>query len=152
MNEVSKVNFENEILFYVRRISNLMVNHINAAIKETNLTVPQFEIFGYIDLNNGTVTQRKLEEYFGLSHPAVIGLLKQLKSKGFVDVTVNSEDRRQRNVTLTEKAYQFKRSFTSRLGITDDLLSACLTDEQQELLKSLLETMYKGLKDKIPEA
>lgn len=154
MNEVSKANFENEILFYVRRINNLMVTRINSAIKETALTVSQFEIFAYLDMhkrNNGAVTQRELEEFFGLSHPAVIGLLKQLKCKGLVEVTVNSKDRRQRNVVLTEKAELFKRNFKSNIGITDDILSVCLNNEQQEVLKSLLETMYKRLKEKFSE-
>lgn len=152
MDVFSKVNFENEILFYFRRIHNLLITHINSKIKETELTVSQFELLAYLGVNemdNHSVTQKQIEEFFGLSHPAVIGLLKQLQGKGFVEVSVNSEDKRHRNVCLTEKARLFGHRFISKVGIPENIMSALLTPEQQETLKSILEVMYKGLREKI---
>lgn len=152
MDVFSKVNFENEILFYIRRIHNLLITRINSEIKETGLTVSQFEILSYLAVNeidNHSVTQKQIEDFFGLSHPAVIRLLKQLQGKGFVEVSVNSEDKRHRNVHLTEQARLFGQRFISKIGIPEDIMSVLLTPEQQETLKSILEVMYKGLREKI---
>lgn len=151
MNMKTNVDYGEQILFYVRRINDLMANLLNAKIKEKELTVSQTEILIYLYRNkmkNISVTQRDIENFFGLSHPTIIGILKRMQCKGFVNVTVNEEDKRQRDVRLTEKALSFASEMKSYLCFNNDIISCSITAEQQRVLVELLKIIYMGIKTK----
>lgn len=143
------IDYDENVLFYVRRINDLMVNFLNSKIKEKDLTWSQAEIISFLHCNemkNKPVTQKDIETYFGLSHPTVIGILKRLQNKGFVTVTVNKNDKRHRDVMLTDKSIDLKSDIESSLGIKENFLSELMTEEQQKVITELLKTIYIRIK------
>ena len=99
--------------YYFKKINEAFVSNRNKTLKEKGLTSTQMDFLVYLFRHND-VTQRELEVYFGLSHSTVIGIVKRLAEKGYIVVEQNEEDKRQRNILLTEKAYDIQKGMIKR--------------------------------------
>lgn len=99
--------------YYFKKINEAFVSRRNKGLKESGLTSTQMDFLVYMFRHND-VTQRELERYFGLSHSTVIGIVKRLAEKGYIVVEQNEEDKRQRNILLTEKAYDIQKGMIKR--------------------------------------
>ena len=131
---------------YMNKIVNLIENNINLRLKELGLTRAQFEIIIYVlRQENRCTTQRSIEKKFGLSHTTVIGILKRLQKNGFIEISVDLKDRRQRNITVTEKTLGIEAEAVKIHRETEEYFCNRFTDEQMELFLKALETVYEIL-------
>lgn len=141
--------------FYLKRINDIFTNGANQMLRETGITRSQTEILMFLNRNRimeKNVTQKDIEEFFGLSHSTVIGILSRLKGKGFVEICVNESDRRFRDVSMTEKALELSDKMRNNMKKTEEFYSSVLTDEQAAELKKLLCIVYEGLKNNIGDS
>lgn len=141
--------------FYLKRINDIFTNGANQILRETGITRSQTEILMFLNRNRTmgkNVTQKDIEEFFGLSHSTVIGILSRLKGKGFVEICVNESDRRFRDVSMTEKALELSDKMRKNMKKTEEFYSSVLTEEQSEELKKLLRIVYEGLKKNIGDS
>ncbi|MFA6867313.1 MAG: MarR family transcriptional regulator [Clostridia bacterium] len=129
------MEIESDILFKSKLLEDHMIAHFNKQLKVNDMTASQMRILVFLmEIKKGTTTpQKEIQDYFGLKHPTVIGLLKRMEEKGLVTVTIDEKDKRQRNVNIMPKAF-----------------------EQKEMMKKhkicLEEKIYKGFdKDEIIE-
>lgn len=132
-----------EIGFYIKKINDFLLMNANARLKKLELTFSQFHVLMYI-LNgtNSTVLQKEIEQYFGLKHPTVVGLLKRMEKKELIRVEVNPEDRRGNRVVALPKGITVGSEMLKGRNYTDELLTQNLCEKQKNDLKDLLKIIY----------
>ena len=134
------IKLANEHLgYYFKRINEAFVARANKSLKKFELTSTQMDILMYLFRNNSTTsTQRDIEKYFNLSHSTVIGVLQRLTEKGYITVEQSLDDKRQRNVNLTQKAFEVKQYILNhRQKIQNSFAENFSESELESLVKSL---------------
>lgn len=87
------------------------------------VTAPQCRVLMHLESRGGgPVSQKELEQYLGVSHTTVKGLLQRLEEKGYVRTAFDSADGRVKHAYLTEgfclmmeKAQQAMKDFETTL-------------------------------------
>lgn len=141
---------DKSITFYFKHASELLRLYGNEKLKKFNLTMSQFEALVFIGKNyyeNTQITQKDIENYLNISHPTASGLLKRLKEKEFIKITVNEDDKRYRNVTLSKNGFIIEEIIKKIAKDTESIFKKFLTDEQIEDLIKILAQVYEGLKN-----
>ncbi|MBQ8975326.1 MAG: MarR family transcriptional regulator [Oscillospiraceae bacterium] len=85
-----------------------------------------------------TASQKEIEQFLMVQHSTVSGIIKRMEQKGLVRCIPNESDRRIKDVTLTEKADQFKDAFYQcNLIVQQQLTKGMSESDKQELLRLL---------------
>lgn len=148
-----QIKIKETVAYYIKRIVCLQVSYTNSILKEFDLTRSQLGILAYLheqltENPQKVITQKDIEDFFGIAHTTVIGLLNRLKGKGFITVTVNETDKRHRDVKLTQKALSLQHEITDRAVDVINIFEDALSEEQVKNLKDMLTIVYKNLKQK----
>jgi DNA-binding MarR family transcriptional regulator len=101
-----------------------------------------------IENAGGTLAQKNIERILDVSHPTVTGLIARLQEKGFVECGTDREDRRNKIVTMTEKAYSLAQLLRDNRRRAEEALLAGLTDEETEQLGQTLIRLYANLEER----
>lgn len=149
--DVNPIDTDASVSLALKQISNAFVKDANRTLKRIGLTVSQAEILLFLyHTRIQEVSQRDIESHFGLQHPTVIGLLERLRKKGFVQCAVNSEDRRCRTVSLTEKAYEIQQEMELRRKKMEQHLLRDIPDTHLTLLLETLNQMLVNISEEDP--
>ena len=92
------------------------------------------------------ITQKDISEALHIKHPTTIGLLKRLEEKEMLSVVVDPENRKYRNIALTEKGITFIENDRVRRRNTDEYMVEGMTKEEIKILRSLLDRVYDNMK------
>lgn len=138
-----------EIGFLMKIISECIDRMANQNLKQFGLTLSQGRILHYLRERMGIKTSQKdIEDYFDITHPTAIGILKRLESKGFIISEFDSEDKRVKNVYLVpEKENSVHFAMTDFKETVDQKLMQGLTDVQIKDLQLLLKLVLKNLQN-----
>lgn len=123
----------------IKRISHAAKKDTDNALKKWDLTMSQGMVLEY--LNNAPdaeLTQKAIEQHFNLQHPTVSGILKRLEKNGFIRTAVNTNDRRVKDIFLTDKAKQLDTRAKMHQAQMEATFVKGFTDEEVETLRSLL--------------
>ena len=91
------------------------------------------------------VTLRDIERFFDCSHATVSGIVNRLVEKGHVYLETNENDRRAKNVRLTEKEEITFRQIQCEHRQTEEMLLKGFSNEEKEKFSEYLERVYKNL-------
>ncbi len=91
------------------------------------------------------VTLRDIERYFDVSHATVSGLVSRLEEKGFVRAESDKNDRRAKNVSITETAEEMFREMKAQQRETEETLLKGFSDEERRVFKGYLQRIYANL-------
>lgn len=131
-----------------KQIHDSFVCDFNRNLRSLDLTMSQMSILAYLFEHTDTLTmQRDLEQFFQLSHPTVIGILQRMEKKGLIQSVVNADDRRCRNVLLTEKALAIRSAMDIHHEEMEARLTRGMTDYEIHALSDLLDRVCKNLAD-----
>lgn len=137
---------EEKLGLIFRRISNALKKDLDNHLKEIELTMSQGMVLAF--LNNAPqeeLTQKAVEQFFGLQHPTVSGILKRLEKNGFVSCSVNQNDRRLKDIHLTEKARNIHVKAKQHHGELDELMVKGFSTEEADTLMRLLKRVMDNL-------
>ncbi|MBQ6622398.1 MAG: MarR family transcriptional regulator [Mogibacterium sp.] len=134
-----------DIGFLIKQISGKMQAHADAEMKCTELTYSQFHVLGYLARHGMEAPQKEIEEFLGVSHPTVAGLVKRLESKGFVATRADEQDRRTKLVRLTDKALALGDHMREERRKGEEKLRGSLTPAEAEELLRLLKIVYANI-------
>lgn len=110
------------------------------------MTAPQCRVLMYLESRGGAgVSQRELEQYLGVSHTTVKGLLQRLEEKGYVRTAFDSRDGRVKHAYLTEEFLHMKQHTRDALHDFESRLMAGFSPEEMETLRSMLERIYYNI-------
>lgn len=133
---------ENNIGFLLKQITDKMRTKADADMKCSGLTYSQFLVLGFIMESGGETSQKEIEDFLGVAHPTVVGLVTRLTAKGFVESSTDKKDRRSKRVRITEKAKQLAECVCSKESEAERVLTDGLNADEKEELKRLLRIVY----------
>lgn len=136
---------QNSIGLYIKLIHNIMIANLDTSLKHFDVTFSQMELLHLLKSRGGTMHQKQIEDIYGVKHTSVIGILQRMEKKGYLKVSVDSQDRRRRIVTLTENAIDFFEEAERRRMEMELKLTNALSLEERETLLILLRKLYKNL-------
>ncbi len=132
----------------LKSLTNEYEKHLNQLLSSNGMTVSQCAVLNYLyETNKEYVNQKDIEQFLNLSNPTVTGLLHRLDEKGYVLVVQSAQDKRKKNVYLTEQALDMqKRIEASRKKIEREMLRGMKKTEITSMERSL-EKMLRNIED-----
>ena len=137
----------NEIAYLLRKINNRLKAGADAKLRENDLTFSQSQVLWYIYSNDGSITQKQLQNFLNVSHPTVVGLVKRLENNHFITTETDQKDHRNKKIQLTREALDFQKSLREHKEETDRIMLKDFSDEEKEELVRLLNKLYGNMKD-----
>ena len=117
-------------------------------LKAIGVTSSQCAVLDYLfHTNKEEVSQRDVEQNLNLKNPTVTGLLKRLDEKGYILCVPNAEDKRRKNIYLTEKAYDIQRRMDTDRKKLDKRLTRGMTKKEVAAVTRALEKMLYNIAD-----
>lgn len=137
-----------DIGFLIKLIHDSVEKKTNYELKKLNITLSQGRILAYLHDHMGVKTSQKdIEEYFDVTHPTVIGILKRLENKGLITSEFDDEDKRVKNIYLTQKEESIHQKMSGFQKEMEQRLLNGLTVDQVAELKLQLKTIYSNIQD-----
>lgn len=128
-------------------VQKIKVN-LDFELKDEELTASQTVVLLLLlDNQDRKISQKFIWEQLGLKHSTVIGILKRLEAKGFVQCLVDEENHKYRNVVTTERAQALGRILLEKQTKVDAMILKGFTAEETEMLTSFLERIDKNLEE-----
>ncbi len=130
-------------------INDTIVADGNAIMKEKKLTLSQVRLLVFLRHHGGSAHQKELEDFFGVTHPTLIGIIKRLEAKGMVAVSIDNDDRRARIISLTESGD--KECDYARKGVekVEAILVEGFTEEEIIQLGNMLDRVMDNLRKNV---
>ncbi|MBO1266050.1 MarR family transcriptional regulator [Proteiniclasticum sp. SCR006] len=131
------------ISFLIKLIGDTIETKANKRLKSYGITLSQGRILAYLyERRTEKTSQKDMEEYFQVTHPTIIGILKRLESKGLISSEIDEIDKRVRNISLSPD-FEIKSSavLSYQKEMEDQILekmSDADTRELKEYLNKLL--------------
>ncbi len=141
------MNQQREIGFFIKVIHDTIKTQANARFKQFDITLTQSRMLRFLIKNQGSASYKELADYFQIKHSTLNGILGRLEAKSYVQVTVNEQDRRNRDVLLTEKGEEVHRQMVDQIRAEEEALTAGLSPEEITTLSSLLSRIYHNITD-----
>lgn len=116
-------------------------------LEEWGLTLSQIRVLHVIGDHGGSVAQKELERILEVSHPTVVGLVSRMQKNGFVNVSVDTKDHRNKIVSFADKAFRHKVSMRWKHLEMDEHLFRGMTEEEISQAEMLLRKMYRNVQD-----
>lgn len=145
-NELFRDRDQEPIGFKFKLIHEAFVAMFNRELKEDDITFSQVMVISYLDEHRDSkVTQKDISDALRIKHPTTIGLLKRLEEKGMITNVVDPDNRRCRNVTLSDKGLEFVERRRERRKNVDFYLVNGMTEEEVTYLKKLLDKVIDNM-------
>ncbi|MCR5100644.1 MAG: MarR family transcriptional regulator [Butyrivibrio sp.] len=140
---------ENEPLgFKFKIINDKFAQNFNNELKIHDITFSQMGILWYLEHNQDhKITQKELSEAMHIKHPTTIGLLKRLEEKSMIEIKVDAENRKYKNIAMTDKAKDFLNKHRQHRKELDNVLIKGMSEDEVRELRMLLDKVYDNMKD-----
>lgn len=136
---------KDDIGFLIKFISHRIQSFVDADMKDHELTFSQLHVLGYLACHESESTQKELEDYLGVAHPTVVGLVSRLEKKGFIRTWMDEHDRRIKRIQATDKAAELHdRVQQGHIRIEELMRNGLSSQEVSELLR-MLRIVYNNL-------
>lgn len=96
-----------------------------------------------------TCTQKQICDWWALPKQTVHGILLDFEKQGYITITTNAENKRERLVVFTEKGERFAASILGQLHKMEERAMEKLDDEQRNQLINSNTKYYELLKEEI---
>ncbi len=122
----------------IKKSSLLFDKYSNQLLAKQDLTASQFKIMLALYHSEQSICQSDIEAKFNMTNPTVTGLVQKLEAKGLLTRVVKEEDRRVKQLILTQQALDRKEEMLSIERYLEEMMTKNLNDEEKEQLCKLL--------------
>lgn len=136
---------EKDIGALMKQISDKLQKSADASLKKSGLTMSQARALEYVHSQGGKTTQKEVEDYLGVSHPTVVGLISRLEKSGFLNCYQDAKNRRNKIVQETEKSQQIADLMYSDMDYTEKQIINGFSEEETEQLRKYLLIIYSNI-------
>lgn len=127
-----------KLSFLIKKSALLFDKYSNQLLAQQDLTASQFKIMLVLYHSNQVISQGDIEEKFNMSNPTVTGLVQKLEAKGLISRVVKEDDRRVKQLVLTQQALDKKEELLSVEQYLEEIMTKNLSGEEREELCMLL--------------
>ena len=104
-------------------------------------------VLSFIQKSNGELNPVDIEKNFKYSHPTVLGILKRLQEKEFIDINKSKKDQRFNIISLTEKGKSVKNEIQISINELEERLLKDIDENSSEIFMNTLFKMIDNLKE-----
>ncbi|MEV0355510.1 MarR family transcriptional regulator [Nocardia sp. NPDC050697] len=122
---------------YIKRAEQALTTAKNAALKPVGVTVPQYAALLSLTENPG-ISAAALARLCGVTPPTMNTILTNLQERGLIERSPHEWHRNVLETRLTERGEAVMRDADVRAVRVERAVGAAFTDEERELLQSLL--------------
>ena len=131
------------ISFLIKLIGDTIETKANKRLRPHGITLSQERVLAYLyERKTEKISQKDMEEYFQVTHPTIIGILKRLESKGHISSEVDEIDKRVRNISLSP---EFEQKSGAIISFQKELEKQMLHDVSEAETILLRDYLYKLL-------
>ncbi len=129
----------------LKQISDMMDGNLNNSLKNTGITSSQARLLVTLRFSeDGSLTQRELENIFMVSHPTMVGLIKRLRGKGLVELS-DRDGNSSKRVMITDEGRKVTEGIYGRIREMESALMAGFTDDERNTVSELLLRMHSNM-------
>lgn len=132
------IQVEYEVGRLLKLINDKLRVKADGDMKVQELTFAQAQVIRILSRNSGQMTQKEIEDFLQVSHPTVVGLVSRLEQKGFLISWLDSADRRNKIVMMTDKAREISDEMDETLRAREEQMLSGLGERQRAELVKLL--------------
>lgn len=132
--------------YMLKSINDKLKANADADLKRHDLTMSQSRVLVFLNSKNGAATQKEIEDFLGVSHPTVVGLVARMEQNGFLTSSYNKGDSRSKTVSLTQRALSLGREMEETVNANEKNMLRSLSAEEIESLKKMLAVIRKNLR------
>lgn len=123
----------------LKQINDIMERNANNMLRDQDLTLTQSGLLVILDKQpEKAATFKELERAFGVSQPTIVGIIKRLEQKGWVETQNDASDKRIKIAHLTCEGHEkCKIGYTHMAEAEQQLLHALTDDEKNEFARLL---------------
>jgi DNA-binding MarR family transcriptional regulator len=129
--------------FRLRRVQNQLSRDFSARIRPWNMRAGMFSALEIISANP-SISQAELSLEVGLDKSAMVQIVDDLESRGWVVRTRSKSDRRRNDLTITEEGKVQLDQMVEELARVEEAGLAMLTVEEQRLVNAALDKVYQA--------
>lgn len=137
-------SMDNSLNSLFRRITRANRQIVQDYLAGFDLYIGQPRILNVIQSNPG-ITQKELVEILKLTKESVSVSLRRLEKAERIQRVVNTTDRREKQLFLTQKGKALVEELNVNFEKIDSALFSALTDEQQDQLAQLFQIMLEDI-------
>ena len=136
---------QNHVGHLLKQLSDKMQAYADASLKKYNVTFSQAQVLKFVHDQGGKATQKAIEDHLGVSHPTVVGLISRLEKNGFLHCYMDTADRRNKIVCMTQSAEKVDRNMRQERAVVERRLTESLSEEEVEELRRMLGILYANV-------
>ena len=130
----------------IKRLSNGISREMSAAFGSGMFSGAQGRTLHFLLADTKIdISQKDIEEEFGLRPPTATALLKELEQRGLIRKEPVPYDARKKKIVVTEEALQYKDCVLKGLEELNQKLTAGISDEEMQVFFSVTDKMLKNL-------
>ena len=130
----------------IKRIDQLFKIRMNKNLEQLDITVSQMHVLLHLfHHRDSKITQKQLSECFEVKHSTMAGILNRLSEKELIEITVDNENKKYKNITLTGKALEKIELMLCQRNETEAILIDGFSKKEIEDLHGYLERLYNNL-------
>ena len=122
----------------IKYISDKVRQKADNNLKDHNVTLSQVRVLNFLWRENGSCSQKQIEDFLQVSHPTVVGLVSRMEQSGYIQTSVSPDDKRNKIVTVTDSGMSLASELCRYMEDIDKRMLVGLTDEQQAQLADML--------------
>lgn len=122
----------------IKYISDKVRQKADNNLKDHNVTLSQVRVLNFLWRENGSCSQKQIEDFLQVSHPTVVGLVSRMEQSGYIQTSVSPDDKRNKIVTVTDSGMSLACELCRYMEDIDKRMLVGLTDEQQVQLADML--------------
>ena len=122
----------------IKYISDKVRQKADNNLKDHNVTLSQVRVLNFLWRENGSCSQKQIEDFLQESHPTVVGLVSRMEQSGYIQTSVSPDDKRNKIVTVTDSGMSLACELCRYMEDIDKRMLVGLTDEQQAQLADML--------------
>jgi len=129
----------------IKYISDKVRQKADNNLKDHNVTLSQVRVLNFLWRENGSCSQKQIEDFLQVSHPTVVGLVSRMEQSGYIQTSVSPDDKRNKIVTVTDSGMALASELCRFMDDMDNRMLEGLSEEQQSQLANMLLTVAKNL-------
>ena len=138
--------------YSINYCSKLLKNRLNKELEKEDITVAQFAVIKYIEMNsskdqfNTGVTAAEVAEGLDMDKPTISGIINRLVDKSYIEKTPHSRDKRASLLRLTEYCIGKLSDFETINNMVISSAVKGISDDNLDNLEELISKIIQNLK------
>lgn len=131
-------------------ISQQIKYRMDKEMEEMGVTFSQMQVLRFLaTCQNEKVTQKRLACEFNVKHSTMAGILQRMLEKELIYIEVDQENKKCKNIYITDKALKFKEELIERIKSTENILIEDFNEEEVKTIHKLLDKIHNNLVNEI---